>query len=179
MSSSPVSVAHYKFEDFGYYFRYHHHDDEWCREVADGRGTIWKLSFLGAGTTSSLEDQNDTTGNNTVQGYFSLWCDQPTGVDCITAKVTLVVRNQLGEIVHKHNIHTKTYEYNDAAADFDYFDFPKWPKLEKMLVYGALIVEAVIQYQGGLPIHVPTNPFGRNMLRLLDSDEDIKTYSLT
>ena len=167
MSLSPVSVAYYKLEDFGGdNCKYSY--EECCSVVADGRGLIWKLSFFGA----LLEEQDGTTGEDAVQGYFRLWCDQPTGVDCITAKVTLVVRNQLGEIVHKHNIPTKTYKYNDAAADIGYLDFPKWPKLERMLVDNALIVEAVIQYQGGRPFYLPKNPFGQNMLKLLDSDED-------
>jgi len=166
MSLSPVSVACYKFEDFSEDGNY----DEYCLNIADGRGTMWQLYF----TVNPLEEQEDgsTHGDDSVRGYIYLFCDQPNDVDRITAKVTLVVRNQSGDVVHKHNIPTTTYHLD---AEIDYFDFPEWPKLKEMLVEGKhLIIDAVIQYQNDeqAPFYVPKNPFGQNMLKLLDSEED-------
>jgi len=161
MSSSPVSVACYKFEDFSEDGNY----DEYCLDIADGRRTIWQLLF----NVNPIEERIDgnTYGDDSVRGYIT-----PTVEDRITAKVSLFVRNQLGDIVHKHNIPTKTY-HNDDSYELEWFDFPQWPKLKEMLVDGKhLIIDAVIQYQDGAPYYAPKNPFGQNMLKLLDSEED-------
>jgi len=174
MSSSPVSVACYKFENFkdnAYeYMNYGFNS-------SDVTGTTWQLCFY----ANPLEEQDDgtTQGDDSVRGYFSLYYDeQPTSVDRITynidisVKVSLFVRNQLGDVVHKHNLPTKTY-HNDDSYELEWFDFPQWPKLKEMLVDGKhLIIDAVIQYQDGAPYYAPKNPFGQNMLKLLDSEED-------
>lgn len=110
MSSSPVSVACYKFEDFSEVVNC----EEYCLNIADGRGTMWQLYF----TVNPLEEQDDgsTRGDDSVRGYIYL-CDQPNDVDRITAKVSLFVRNQSGDVVHKHNIPTTTY-HHDAEIDY-------------------------------------------------------------
>ena len=65
--------------------------------TTDGQGTIWQLYF----TANPIMEQDDgtTVGDDSVRGYIYLLCDQPNDVlDRITAKVTLVVRNQSGDV---------------------------------------------------------------------------------
>jgi len=50
---------------------------------------------------------------------------------------------------------------NDNLVEFD---FAKWPVFKEMLVDGAIIIDAIIQYDKVI-LHVPKNPFRENMLK--------------
>jgi len=169
MSSSPVSVACFKFKKEEEY-------DDWvddCQNEVDGRGAMWQLQLQ----PSPLEERPGgiTIGTDIVTGYFALTPShgQPEGVErLVTAKVTLVVRNQLGDAVYEYDITSKVYDSSKGSyVEFD--DFVKWSALKEMLIDGALILDAIVQYQEPKrKSFLPNNPFKGNMLKLLDCEED-------
>ena len=174
MFSPQVSVACFKFKQEEEYEDYWEDD---CQNEVDGRGAMWQLQLQ----PSPLEERPGgiTIGTDTVTCYFGLTPShaQPEGVGhlVITAKVTLVVRNQLGDSVYEYEIPPKTYGSSSTGTlgitEFD--DFVKWSALKEMLIDGALILDAIIQYQEPKrKSFLPNNPFKGNMLKLLDCEED-------
>jgi len=173
MSLSKVSVACFKFEDLFSEGR------EYKLDVADDQGTTWRLSLNG------WEDDDNVRGGvgivpetKKIQGeggkVFAF-----TPAIMFDAQVSLVVRNQSGDAVYEYNIPMSTYKASkEQGTTMIEFDLVKWSVLKEMLVeddrgspMSHLILDAVIQYQKK-SLYVPKNPFGQNMLKLLDSEED-------
>mmetsp|Transcript_3191 Transcript_3191/g.8147 ORF Transcript_3191/g.8147 Transcript_3191/m.8147 type:complete len:227 (-) Transcript_3191:852-1532(-) len=169
-----VSVARFKFEDVEEQL------DEFCVDAAC-KCFSWQLLFQVYG------DENEN-----IRFYFSLTSLPRSQIkqfdgDPVTARVSLVVRNRSGDVAYEYDIPTKTYDHNFDWSDDDWnYDFIKWPTLleNDVIVHGALIVDAIIQCPGELShlptddfhFHVPANPFGRNMLKLLESGEDADVF---
>ena len=163
---SQVSVARFKFEAFILEY------GSGCENVVDGRGTKWQLDFVG------FEHDLDSELYNSGNFYFCMSpkCIQHTKTpSVITAQVTLAVRNQSGDIVYEYNIPTKTYgsEVDDVGYIVHKKDFSNWSDVKKMLVRGNLIVDAIVQYHQEEKdcLYVPANPFGQNMLKLLENNQ--------
>lgn len=168
MTSSQVTMACFKFEDVEDSY------DEFCLDAEDGRGAKWQLMF----NASPLEERwgDAAFGDDSVKGYLSL-IHLPDGMNqlVINAKVSLVVRNQSGDVLYEYNMTSDLYDSSPGSI-VEFKDFAKWSALKEMLVDGALILDAIIQYQGVTDpldnVIVPKNPFRENMLNLLDSEED-------
>ena len=172
-SPSQVSLARFQFD---YEEVFNDEDvsvedwyDEVVRNATDSTGTEWQMMF-----------QNDVD-DDSVRFYVSLiscLCEK-YGEDpyTITAQVSLVVRNELGDALYEFKIPARgyhSYEFDDSY----WHDFAKWSALKDMFIgRGTLVVDAIIQYhQHVKEFHVPSNPFVQNMLKLLDSGEDADVY---
>ena len=133
--------------------------DEAVENATDSSGNEWQLMF-----------QADLD-NDSVRFYICL-CEK-YGEDRIredpytmTAQVSLVVRNLLGDALYEFKIPARgyhSYEFDDSY----WHDFAKWSALKDMFIgRGTLVVDAIIQYhQHVKQFHVPSNPFVRNIQR--------------
>lgn len=163
MSSPQVSVACFQFKQDKEEY------DDWiddCQNEVDGQGAMWQLQLQ----PSPLEERPGgiTIGTDIVTCYFGLTPShgQPEGVERLeTAKVTLVVRNQLGDAAYEYDIPSKTYD-SSTGSHVQFDDFVKWSALKEMLIDGALILDAIIQYQETKrKSFLPNNPFKGNMIK--------------
>jgi len=172
MSSSPVSVACFKFEEL-YYITIGEFEAA-ILDVADGHGTTWRLGFRVSDDSYNISGSMclaPKSNNATLVQELKSFSNRPIR---LSAKVSLVVRNRLGKVVYEHNIPISTYRCNrtnNTVNNEIEFNFANWSALKEMLVDDALIIDAIIQYDQGR-LHVPKNPFNDNMLKLLDSGED-------
>ena len=160
--SSTVNVLRFKFENFA---NLPSEPNKGVNRLkTDKLGNSWRLNLYPGGTNST-----PSAGGPYVSCYLS-----NKGRNNITAKYSFVIRDPLGKSYWEKNFETYTFEVGGNGHGGSLVLRSKLFNQEKsVLVNEALLMDVHIQIKPGPNIlHVPRNPFGMNMLKLLENDDD-------
>ena len=139
-------------------------------DATDHQGHRWRLKMCPGGKMITTDDDDEEEEDPGI----SLFLKNLEYTDMFVS-YNFLVRNSLGK-VHDEGRHEPCTIESQGVSGFDDFLLKRSEILDeenKILVDGALLIDVHLQIKPEQKsIYIPTNPFGTNMLKLLENEED-------
>ena len=159
------SILRFSFDEFGK-LSHQADDSTFSYEMEDNQGNKWRLKLFPGGKDSNNDDPN-------IGLYL---CNRNhRNKDDVVVSYALIVRDSLGKALMTKKKIARTSQ-SMGIYGWDNFGLKRSVILDEennILVDGALLIDAHIQCRPKEnDIHIPSNPFATNLLKLLENEDD-------